>query len=112
MENVLSYRTIILDVLKEIIGFERRTTRERFTRLVADHESDVYLYLHYGWKEARHIHAVYVHIDIIDGKIWVQRNYTEHDVPEMLLAAGVPPDKIVLGGVAPYMREATPFAQG
>lgn len=29
----------------------------------------------------------------------------------MLLAAGIPSKDIVLGGVALYMREATPFAR-
>jgi len=112
MEKFLNYRELVRQTLEQIIGVNRKPQGERMTRLVMDTVSDVYMYVYYGWHKREYIHAVYIQIDIIDDKIWIQRNYTEHEIVDVLLAAGVPNEDIVLGFVAPYMREATPFAQG
>lgn len=42
------------------------------------------------------MHGCLVHLDIIDGKIWVQRDETEDGVTQDLVAAGIAKDKIVL----------------
>lgn len=112
MENVLKYREIVRNALEGIIGVDRKHEGERITHLVMDTVRDVYLYMYYGWREREYVHAVYIHIDIIDGKVWIQRNYTEEEIADRLMAAGIPAEDIVLGFVAPYMREATPFAKG
>lgn len=52
------------------------------------------------------VHSCLVHFDIIDGKVWVQRDDTEDGVTEELVAAGIPKEQIVLGfhpvDVRPY----------
>ena len=51
-----------------------------------------------------------IHLDIIDGKIWIQRDGTEHGIATDLLEAGVPKEHIVLGFKSPEMRQYTEFA--
>ena len=51
-----------------------------------------------------------VHIDIINDKIWIQRDGTEDGIATELLSAGVPKDRIVLGFRSPEMRKHTEFA--
>ena len=37
-----------------------------------------------------------VHVDIIDGKFWIQRDGIEHGIATELLEAGIPKERIVL----------------
>src|SRR5205823_6199648 len=75
--------------------------------LVFDRESDRYLLMLVGRDGIRRVHGCLVHVDIIDGKIWIQRDGTERGVARELLEAGVPRDRIVLGFRSPEMRELT-----
>jgi len=63
-----------------------------------------------GWDDAKRIHGCVLHIDIIDGKLWIQRDGTEHGIADDLEAYGVPKDRIVLGFRAPYLRQYTDYA--
>lgn len=51
-----------------------------------------------------------MHLDIIDGKIWVQRDDTEDGVTYELEAAGITKDKIVLGFHPQNVRQHTGYA--
>jgi hypothetical protein len=51
-----------------------------------------------------------LHVDIIDGKIWVQHDRTEDAIAEQLVAKGVPKQDIVLVYHAPHVRQYTEFA--
>jgi hypothetical protein len=51
-----------------------------------------------------------VHLDIIDGKIWVQRDETEDGVTHELVGAGVPKHDIVLGFHPADVRPHTGYA--
>jgi hypothetical protein len=58
------------------------------------------------------IYATIVHIDIRNGKIWVQYDGTEEGMANRLLELGVPRDDIVLAFHPPYKRQYTNFAVG
>jgi hypothetical protein len=75
-----------------------------------DRENDSYLLITVGWDGAKRINSCLVHLDIIDGKIWVQRDNTEDGVTYQLEAAGVPKDKIMLGFHPEDVREHTGYA--
>ncbi len=53
-----------------------------------------------------------IHVDIRDGKIWIQHDGTEEGIANDLMAAGVPQSDIVLGFHPPSERAYTPFAVG
>lgn len=112
MEKLLTYQKIARDVVKAKVDFDKSGTPPYNSRFVADTENDIYMYLSYEWVEHKYHYGVYIHLDIIDGKVWIQWNYTEYDLAEELMERGVPPEDIVLGNVAPYMRVATPFSNG
>ncbi len=63
-----------------------------------------------GWHDPRRIHGCLIHIDIINGKVWVQRDGTEHGIATELVAAGIPKDHIVLGFHPPEVRQHTEYA--
>jgi hypothetical protein len=51
-----------------------------------------------------------LHIDIIDGKIWIQHDGSTDGVAEMLMVAGVPQESIVLGFQPSERHQLTAFA--
>jgi hypothetical protein len=48
-----------------------------------------------GWQEEKRIYACPIHIDIKDGKIWIQQDFTEAGIAQQLLDQGVPKSDIV-----------------
>ncbi|MEM8533352.1 MAG: XisI protein [Chloroflexota bacterium] len=79
---------------------------------VIDPEKDHYHLLTIGWKGYERIHGTVLHIDIKDGKIWIQHNGTEEHIANTLVDMGVPKEDIVLAFHAPYKRHLTGFATG
>ncbi len=43
-----------------------------------------------GWNDVRRIHGCLIHIDIINGKVWMQHDRTEADIALELERAGIP----------------------
>lgn len=72
--------------------------------------ADSYLLITLSWDKETCVPGCLVHIDIIDGKSWVQRDDTEDSVTEKLVAAGIPKDKIVLGFHASDVMQYTGYA--
>lgn len=71
-----------------------------------------YQLVYVGWRESQRVYGVVLHIDIIDGKIWVQQDGTEVGIANKLVEVGVPKHDIVLGIDPPKMRQYTEFAVG
>jgi hypothetical protein len=63
-----------------------------------------------GWEGIRRVHGCLVHVDIIDGKFWIQRDGTEYGIARELLDAGVGKDRIVLAFRSLEMRKISDFA--
>ena len=77
---------------------------------VFDEENDHYLLLSTGWEGDKHVHGCLIHVDIIDGKFWIQYDGTEYGIANELVDAGVPRERIVLGFHPPDVRPHTEFA--
>ena len=78
--------------------------------MVSDRHGDHYLLLAVGWDGAQRVHGSIVHIDIINDKVWIQRDGTEHGITEIFVAAGIPRDHIVLAFRPPDLRQYTDYA--
>jgi aspartyl-tRNA synthetase len=68
--------------------------------------------VHVGWHNNERAYGTVIHVDIRDGKIWIQRDLTEEGVASELVELGVPKTDIVLGFKSPFVREFTGFAVG
>jgi len=79
-------------------------------QLIEDTEHDHYQIFSVGWDKYRRIHGCTVHLDIKDGKIWIQHNSTEDNLAEELVTLGIPKEDIVLGFQAPSRRRYTEYA--
>ncbi len=74
--------------------------------------ADRYQVLNIGWQDLTRVFGCIIHVEIKDGKIWIERDGTEIGVANELVAAEVPKQDIVLGFKAPYKRKFTEFAAG
>ena len=77
---------------------------------IYDRERHHYQLMRVGWVGNERVHSTRMHIDIHDGKVWVQSNTTEINIADELMEAGIPREHIVLGFQAPFMRQFTDFA--
>src|SRR5262245_39048448 len=108
MDSLARYQQIIEQVLSERAQIPYAHGEiERVT--VFDRDRDHYLLLAVGWDEYR-VHGCVVHVDLIDGKFWIQRDETEDGIATDLLAAGVPKEHIVLAWRRSEIRKHTGFA--
>ena len=80
------------------------------TEVVVDRERGRYLLVDLGWEGLARVHGALVHVDVIDGKFWIQYDGTEEGIATQLVAAGVPRDRIVLASKHPSLRKYTDFA--
>jgi len=71
---------------------------------VFDRTSDRYLVMLVGWDGILRVHGCLIHVDLLDGKFWVQRDGTEYGVARQLLDAGVLREQIVIGFHPPELR--------
>ncbi|MDF2387286.1 XisI protein [Nostoc ellipsosporum NOK] len=111
MERI-NYSNLVQEILKGHSDNDSEDGTE--VELIFDTERHHYQVVHLGWKEEQlqRVYGCIIHVDIKDGKIWIQRDGTEVGVANELVAAGVPKQDIVLGFHAPYKRKYTEFAVG
>src|SRR5690349_7204858 len=96
MDRIDRYREIVRRVIEEYAAW-RPSHGKIASEAIVDPEKDHYEVMHVGWDNERRVHGSVIHLDIIDGKVWIQYDGTNRPVAEELLAAGIPRDDIVLG---------------
>lgn len=109
MGKIMKYESAILSILEEYSKIKYSNIKGG-NYLVADREKHRYQVVTMGWDGHKFIHDCPIHMDIIDGKIWVFQNMTEWDLGEMLEKQGVPKSDIVIGFFSEKMREYTEYA--
>jgi hypothetical protein len=82
------------------------------TEAVVDPEHDHYEVMQVGWQGDRRVHGSIIHIDIRDGKVWIEYNGTDARLGEELVAAGIPRHDIVLGFHPAEVRSLSGFGVG
>ena len=81
-------------------------------RPVFDEQRQSYLLLDISWQNDIYLYNVPIHLELIDGKIWIQHDETEEGIATDLRDAGVPRQDIVLGFRPPELRQYTGFGTG
>jgi hypothetical protein len=109
MDTLESYRQITEKILSEYATVPY-AYGEIQTEVVFDRKNDRYLLMNVGWDGERRVHGCIIHIDIINNKLWIQRDGTEHGIAKDLTEAGIPKEHIVLGFREPELRQYTGYA--
>lgn len=77
-----------------------------------DKEHNHFQLLTIGWEGIRRVYYPVFHIDIKEGKIWVQEDATDFDFVGELERRGVPKSDIVLAFYSPNKHPLTEYAVG
>lgn len=108
MDKTLKYRDFARQILAAHAGPPEPGDVE--TQLITDDIGGHYLLIYVGWRDSNRIRGCTLHLDVKDGRIWIQHDGTEEGVAGELVAMGVPKEDIVLGFRSPSRRKYTEFA--
>lgn len=108
MDRVEEYRNILYKILEahHRIPFGHGEIESKF---IVDCDRNNFVLMNAGWDGDRRIHGCVVHVEIIEGKIWIHRDGIEDGITDELVAAGVPKKNIILAFHPPYMRQHTGY---
>lgn len=109
MDSLENYRQLIQKIITDHTKIPYAVGEIEF-ETVFDREQDRYLLIILGRENQRRVHGCLIHVDIIDGKFWIQRDGTEQGVANELVKADIPKDKIVLGFRSLELRQYGEFA--
>jgi hypothetical protein len=111
---VEQYRYHIRQLLSERAqrASDQQNAQEYEVQTIFDTEQDHYQLLHVGWRGNKREFGCILHLDIKDGKIWIQHDGTEVGIANQLVELGVPKQDIVLAFHEPEVRQFTGFSTG
>src|SRR5438445_13633935 len=95
MDKLERYREIVRRVVEDYASY-KPSNGEIDTEAIVDPVRDHYEVMHIGWDGERRVHGSVIHMDIHDGKVWIQYDGTNRPVADELIAASVPQEDIVL----------------
>lgn len=104
----VNYSEIIQTVIGEQASIHR--SNDVGIETIFDTERHHYLLVHVGWVNGHWVYGCSIHLDWIDGKIYIQQNNTEISIADRLVELGVPKDRIVIGFHSPFKRQFTEYA--
>jgi hypothetical protein len=111
MDRLDRYREIVRRLIEEYAGY-KPSHGQIETEAIVGPDKDHYEVMHVGWDGQRRVHGSVVHVDIIDGKVWIQYDGTSHPIAEEMVAAGIPREDIVLAFHPAEVRVHTGYAVG
>lgn len=105
----IDYVEIIKRILCEYATF-KPSYGEIEVETIFDEAHGHYEVIHIGWDGWKRVHGALIHVDIRDGKVWIQHDGTEDGIASELEQAGIPREHIVLAWQHPSTRKHTAFA--
>ncbi len=111
MDQLHRYREIVRRLIEEYASYKPAYGDIR-TEAVVDREHDHYEVIQVGWNGGHRVHGSIIHIDIRDGKVWIEYNGTDVRLAEELVAAGILREDIVLGFQPTEVRPLTNYGTG
>ena len=78
--------------------------------IALDTERDHYQVVSVGWEQKYRVYGCSMHLDIKDGKIWIQWNATDLDIAQKLVYLGISSQDIVIGFHPVNLRQYSDYA--
>ncbi len=107
-DKVAQYRQCVRQLLTSYAQ-GKSAQGEIEVQLLFDTEHDHYQLVDLGWVGHRRIYTCLMHLDIKQGKVWIQHNQTDELIAEQLVKLGVDRHDIILGLQPPYARPYTNY---
>lgn len=109
MDHMTRYKAIVRSLIEEYASYKPSVGEVRVEAICQD-ETGHYELVHAGWVGTHRVHGSVVHVDVRDGKVFIERDGTDDVVAERLVEAGIPKDRIVLAFKPPGIRPETGYA--
>ena len=111
MDKLNQYRQIIQKILTDFQQWAAEANQPGVEQCLAfDENRDHYFWFHVGWDGKHREFSVTVYLRIVQGKIWIEEDWTKQGIADQLLEAGVSSEDIVLGFQHPSKRCSSEFA--
>lgn len=111
MDRIEQLRHAIEKVLTETLAFLNSGADPGIEyKLLLDQAHDSYALIAIGFSNKRRIHHFLIHMEIINGKVWLQTDNTDFEIARDLEKAGIAKSEIVLGFHEPKLRPHTEYA--
>jgi hypothetical protein len=111
MDKVTNFRSIIKRILTPIAQNGISSDPSVKIHFVNDSETDEFILMMIGWSRHRYSHGLLMHLQIVNGKVWVHQDRTDFDIGNLLVEEGIPKSDVVLGFVEPMLRGSHGFAE-
>lgn len=109
MDRIKHYQQLVEQVLTQYLELNY-ANGDIQNEPIFNREVGQFVIMSSGWQGARRIHGCLLHLKMQGGKVWIERDGTEHGIANELVSAGVPRDAIVLGFYSRAARQHTDFA--
>jgi hypothetical protein len=110
MDKIALYKKIVRTLLEQYADADADQQEGIKTYLIADDQHGHYLLMTIGWHDNQRTYFPYLHIDVRDDRVFVEKNMSEIAIAKELEAKGIPRMDIVLAFHAPYKRPHTGYA--
>jgi hypothetical protein len=100
------------DIIEQVLHDAARQYPAQKNRTIFsfDRDNGQFVVLREGWNGYQRNHFVWIHVEALDAKLWIQRDGTEHGIANDFIQAGIPKERIVLAFQHPIRRERGEFA--
>jgi hypothetical protein len=109
MDQLANYRALVKQVLLRHAEYAPSLGQVESIPVFDEHR-DHYFLVDFGWNRTGRVHSVILHLQLKNGKVWIERDGTEEGIAYDLLEAGIPKADIVLAFYRPERRAITEFA--
>jgi hypothetical protein len=111
MATLASYPEIVKQVIREHASC-KPSVGDIQVEAIFDDAQGHYELMYAGWNGKHRVHGSVIHVDVHDGKVWIEHDGTEGGVALAFVEAGIPREHIVLAFHHPSRRSLTDFATG
>ena len=79
MDKIVKYRTLLKSILIEYNRLASNPPTPGVETLLAfDEDREQYLQFQVGWTQNERIRGITIHIQIKEGKVWIEQDWTEN----------------------------------
>ncbi len=111
MDKIALYTNIIKTKLQTYALAWNTQNSPIKTLVIFDEKGKHFQLIRMGWRTKEdYIHNCIFHLDVIDGKVWIQENRSDIVLADELIKDGVHKKDIVLGMLPPQLREDSEYA--
>jgi XisI protein len=110
MDKVTFYKSTVRTLMEHFAEMDAPEQDGLKTYLISDDQHGHYLLMTIGWHDNHRTYFPYLHIDVNNDKVYVEKNMSEISIAKVLEEKGIPKEDIILAFHAPFKLPYTRYA--